>query len=270
VPVPVSALRRASLAGYVESSGPMLRVKPGDQWERFAQEDPYYGVWAIEDMRGRQLEGEARARFFASGEEHVSGVLVRIRELVDPGFEPTRVLDYGSGVGRVIIPLARGATRAVGVDVSPSMLAEARRNCDALGVGSVELLLPHELDGLAPDFDLVHSALVLQHMPVRDGERTLARLAELLRPGGVGAIQVTIGGTAPLRFFNKLMKLPLAHNVLNVLRRRPWGYPHMQMNVYDLGRLVLLLRDRGVLTVSVQPAERFSGWDSCELIFRRP
>jgi SAM-dependent methyltransferase len=40
---------------------------------------------------------------------------------------PTAVLDAGCGTGRVAIELARHGVEVVGVDVDPSMLAEARR-----------------------------------------------------------------------------------------------------------------------------------------------
>jgi 2-polyprenyl-3-methyl-5-hydroxy-6-metoxy-1,4-benzoquinol methylase len=247
----------------------MLRPEHGEQWERFGRLDPYYGVYAVQDFRGRELASDARARFFASGEEHVASLLGDIRELVDPGFAPGEVLDYGCGVGRLLIPLAKDARRAVGIDVSPSMLAEARRNCEAFGVGGVELLTANELHGLEPRFDLVHSALVLQHVPVRTGERIVAELVNLLRPGGVGAIHLQIGAGRRWLAFNALMKLPMAHNVLNAVRGRPWSYPHMQMNVYPLGRLSRILRDRGISLVHLKLAPRAGGYDACTLIFRR-
>src|SRR5271163_1689841 len=42
-------------------------------------------------------------------------------------FEPTSVLDAGCGTGRVAGELARRGVEVVGVDVSASMIAEARR-----------------------------------------------------------------------------------------------------------------------------------------------
>ena len=247
----------------------MLRPDPSAQWERFGREDPYYGVWVDEDFRGRELDAEQRARFFASGEEHVAATLASLRELTGMTGEPQAVLDYGCGVGRVLIPLARHASRAVGVDVSPSMLAEARRNLDEAGHEGVELLAPDGLDRLAPEFDLVHSAIVLQHIPVREGERIVGALAGLLRPGGAGAIQLPIAARPSMRAFNALMKVPLASNVLNVVRGRHWSYPHMQMNVYDLSRLVVLLHGRGIETVHVCPARPEAGFQGCTLYFRR-
>lgn len=47
-------------------------------------------------------------------------------------FEPRSVLDAGSGTGRVAIELARRGVDVVGVEVDPSMIAEARRRAPGL------------------------------------------------------------------------------------------------------------------------------------------
>jgi hypothetical protein len=104
-------------------------------------------------------------------------------------------------------------------------LPSARRNCDSRDAKKVELLHTDQLPTLEPEFDLVHSVAVVQHIPVRSGERIVAGLAGLPRPGGVGALRLTTRGRLDLALFNSVMKLPLAHNVLNVLRLRPWWYP---------------------------------------------
>jgi hypothetical protein len=148
------------------------------------------------------------------------------------------------------------------------MLAEARRNCDREGI-TAELRPARDLAAMRAQFDLVHSALVLQHVPVRMGERIIAQLAAAVRPGGIGAIHLQIGGARLPRLYNVVMKLPLAHNLLNALRGRPWSYPHMQMNVYDLSRIALIFRHCGVSTLHVSLAERVGGYDACTLYFRR-
>jgi SAM-dependent methyltransferase len=247
----------------------VLRPNPADQWERFGREDPYYGVYSVDEFRGRTLDADRRERFFDSGEQHVDAVLAEARRLFDPDYTPARILDFGCGVGRLLIPFARRASRVIGVDVSPSMLEEARRNCAAAGVQGVEAVEPRTLETLAPEFDLVHSALVLQHVPVAEGERIVAKLAGLLRPGGVGVIHLPIGGRRSLRLFNTVMKLPLAPNLLNVLRGRPWAYPHMQMNVYDLSRVMQILHVSGVGMVHVGLSARLGGYDPCTLYFQR-
>jgi hypothetical protein len=104
---------------------------------------------------------------------------------------------------------------------------------------------------------------------VRQGEAVIARLAELLRPGGMGALHFQIGARRGLRAYNTIMRIAFVHNFANLVRRRPWSYPHMEMHVYDLGRVSLILRDRGVRDVAVELAEREGGYDACTLLFRR-
>jgi 2-polyprenyl-3-methyl-5-hydroxy-6-metoxy-1,4-benzoquinol methylase len=215
------------------------------------------------------MDEEARSRFFASGEDEIERLMSSLQHTLDADVPPRRVLDYGCGVGRLLIPLARRAESAVGIDISPSMLAEARRNCAAHGIQGVELLPVEGLDRFSDDFDLVHSSLVLQHIPVRKGQRIVARLAHLVRHGGVGALHLQIGASRGVRAYNAAMRLPSAHNVANIVRGRPWSHPHMEMNVYNLGRLLRLLRDAGVPATYTHVAQRLGGYDACMILFRR-
>lgn len=250
--------------------------EPGRQWERFGSVDPYYGVYSIDEFRRENLDDDALDRFFASGEQHVESVLASARRIAGPGFTPATILDHGCGVGRLVVPFARRADRVVGVDVSPSMLAEARRNCDARGAENVELVAADRLGALAPEFDLVHSFIVLQHIPPRLGLPVFEALAALVRPGGVGVVHV------PIAALNRVTRLhswaartvPYANNVANLARRRPWSYPHMQMNVYGLNALALALLRRGYELMDVELSSGTAddtGYASCMLVFtRRP
>jgi 2-polyprenyl-3-methyl-5-hydroxy-6-metoxy-1,4-benzoquinol methylase len=137
--------------------------------------------------------------FFASGERHVEHVYTAIRSGMRPDFQPVRVLDYGCGVGRLVVPFASRSQEVVGVDVSPSMLEAARENCKRLGANSVSLLHAKDLDSLAPaSFDLVHSYIVFQHIPVARGELILRKLTSLISEGGVGAIHLTYADSRSL------------------------------------------------------------------------
>lgn len=164
------------------------------EWEKWGRQDPYFGVITWDRFRADKIDDTARAEFFASGQRHVDSVLGSCRQYVDPQFTPARVLDFGCGVGRLVVPFAGVAAEVVGVDVSPSMLAEARRNCDERGIANVALeLSDDQLSRVQGDFDLVHSVIVLQHIePVR-GRLIFKRLVELVRPGGIGALHLTYG-----------------------------------------------------------------------------
>jgi len=251
-----------------------VRYDSDAHWERFGRQDPYFGVFSSPAHHRDRLDGTTLDAFFASGEAHVADVLGWVRAETGPDFRPRAVLDHGCGVGRVAIPFAAVAQRVVGVDVSASMLAEARRNCEARGVANVELLDAAALAHLSPEFDLVHSFLVLQHVAPARGLGIVEQLAGLLRPGGAGVIQVPLaaGGHAERAYQWVRRTVPLAYNLGNVARGRPWGHPDMQMHAYPLNALVLRLRRRAISGVRVvmadDPGDR--GFASCVLVFARP
>jgi SAM-dependent methyltransferase len=225
-------------------------------WELFGRTDPYFAVLTAPEFHG-QLLGDARAKFFDSGEKHIETMLSIIRERLDSSFAPARALDFGCGVGRLLIPLATRCQDVTGVDISPSMLAEARRNCDAGGATRVRLVLgDDDLSGVTGSFDFVHSYIVLQHIPVERGERLVRKLAASLGPGGVGMFHVTYrsgitGLSSRLRYWVRV-NVPGARWAINLARGRARSAPVMQMNEYSITRLLDLLCSEGCREVHVR------------------
>jgi predicted TPR repeat methyltransferase len=104
-----------------------------------------------------------------------------------------RVLDLGCGTGLSGVALKPFAKRLVGLDLSPRMLAEARKRglYDALEEADLLAFLPKQRAA----FDIVAAADVLNYL----GELgpALAGIAGALAPGGVAAFSVEKGGDAP-------------------------------------------------------------------------
>ncbi len=102
-----------------------------------------------------------------------------------------RALDFGCGVGRLMVPLVEAGVEVDGVDISERMLAFAQEDarlhaCRFFTSGGTDL-------GGAPDgaYDLVYSSLVLQHVCSRTIRRELlAAFARALKPGGVVVLQL--------------------------------------------------------------------------------
>ncbi len=219
-------------------------------WKVFGAEDPYFGVLTDPRFHRECLDQERLAEFWATGEAHV----VRLEQVVRAHFgremPRARVLDYGCGVGRVLLPLARGAQRAVGVDVAPGMLVEGARAARAAGLEHIEWLeFEGGLTGLTGPFDFVHSFIVLQHIPAARGMRRIAEMLALLAPGGLAVIHVPFakpGETALMATMRWARpRLPLVNSLVNLLARRPWNAPLMQMNVYDLNAVLREFQQAG-------------------------
>lgn len=191
-------------------------------WELWGKTDPYYGVLSAPQFLNTNLQEDSLRAFFRSGDEHVDHVYKTIERVIDPGLSPERVLDYGCGVGRLVIPFAHRSKHVVGVDVSPSMLKLARENCVKSGANSVRLIHVAELENLPSNsFDLIHSVLVFQHIPVDRGERIFKKLLSLLAGGGVGAIHLTYCDVRnPVRRSLAILhrRIGFLHSLLNLVR----------------------------------------------------
>src|SRR5215475_14713724 len=167
-------------------------------WKKLGEIDPYYSVLAHPRFRAAATEGEIRREFFMSGENHVESFFAIIRETLDPEFAPRRALDFGCGVGRVTIPLARRVEQVVGVDVSDSMLIEANKNCEEAGIRNVTLLRSKDgLENLPGCLDLLHSFIVCQRIPPRPRELIFRENLRRLADFGVSAVQSTFERHAP-------------------------------------------------------------------------
>lgn len=255
------------------------------EWERWGQLDPYFGVITHERFRRRNLDADARREFFDSGRLHVEYVLAMCRTYIDAGFEPQDVMDFGCGVGRVVVPFAARCRRVVGLDVSPSMLEEARRNFEAHGVLNAEAAVCGEdLSAWHSGFDLVHSCIVLQHIEPARVRLLFEQLLRCLRPGGIGALQLTYAkawhaqtyGRAPDPASAAATPQKGLKGLLGGLARplaapagTPEADPGMQMYSHDLNAVLFLMQRAGVTRFHVDFTDH-GGELGVFLFFRMP
>jgi len=216
------------------------------QWERLGKEAPYFGVLTDDEFKRENLDEHAKSGFFRSGEEHIDFIIRVIKQHLDANFCPKRSLDFGCGTGRLVIPIAKRFGHVVGVDISKSMLQEARRNCQPYNVEFIES--DDELSKVNGKFDFVHSYIVLQHIPVRRGVKFFEQMIELLADGGVAALHFTY--FRDMSFIRKSLcwiqkKIPLMGNLANLVKGKAFSNPHMQMNDYNMNRIFELLQKRG-------------------------
>jgi 2-polyprenyl-3-methyl-5-hydroxy-6-metoxy-1,4-benzoquinol methylase len=231
-------------------------------WEEWGRRDPYFGVITDQKFRRSKMDDRRKKEFFESGESHVQGVLATIRRHIDPEFAPRTVMDFGCGVGRLLIPFAKIADEVVGLDVSPSMLEEARRNCDEQNLRNVQLCTSDDsLSALCESFDLIHSSIVFQHIPLERGRKIFSKLLLHLRPGGVGAIHLTYSKTrfASTHGLAPPMPQPVVSSGTHTpssetsISSIPNGAdPEIQMNPYNVNEILFLMQCRGVQQFHVE------------------
>jgi len=106
-------------------------------------------------------------------------------EFVPPN--PKRVLDLGSGAGRLLalVKATRPSSKFVALDFSPTMLAELER---LFGREPGVTIVEHDLDDRLPEmgaFDAIISSFAIHHLR-HDRKRSLyAEVFGMLEPGGV-------------------------------------------------------------------------------------
>ncbi len=239
-----------------QSKFPLLGDAPDRSWERHGRSQAYYGVLSSDKFRTENLNEALIDEFMQSGSGHLEEVL----SFAEAGFGPVarnKALDFGCGVGRVLLPLARQFSQASGIDISASMLVETRRNAEQAGFHNIALVhRVEELDATGPGFDFIHSVIVFQHIPVAQGEKIIAALLRRLAPGGVAALHINLRTHQSRwrRSGSALRKHIAPLNILaNWINHRPWNEPMMQMNEYSLDRIFELAAGMGFTRILVQP-----------------
>lgn len=215
------------------------------RWEAFGAEDPLWAVLADPAKRGGRWDVD---EFFATGEIEIEAALQRLAKL---GLQPHRgvALDFGCGVGRLTRALAHQFERAIGVDVSQSMVAEARRlNPDLTFVYNPSPDLAVVDTG---SIDFLYSRLVLQHIPPLLTHGYIREFGRVIAAGGVAMFQVPT-----IRRRRSWIRV-VARAVAETLRLRPrdfGGYAIPSSRVTDE------IRQAGMRLAEVVDDSTAAGW----------
>jgi SAM-dependent methyltransferase len=225
-------------------------------WEEWGRRDPYYGVITDPKFRRSAMTEQARQEFFESGQAHVDYVMRMIHRHFDASFEPKTILDFGCGVGRTLIPFAGLATQVLGLDISPSMLQEARRNCDERKLTNVSLALSDDsISSLTDHFDLIHSFIVFQHIAPARGKTIFTNLLAHLAPGAMAAVHFSYGKNRPESASansDGAAPAPPMPFCPSLAPTSPLADPEMQMNSHPVNELLLVMQTHGVHDFHVQ------------------
>jgi SAM-dependent methyltransferase len=116
------------------------------------------------------------------------GQYLALRRWLDVLGGAGRVLDVGCGVGRWSRRLAARGAQVTGIDLSPTMVDEARRRTQFVGLGDRCRFAVGDVTRLDLDerFDAILTVTVLQHvLDTGEWKRGIQALRAHLRPGGL-------------------------------------------------------------------------------------
>ena len=176
-----------------------LKVRQAQQWSRLGQNAPYWSV--LSGCSKTQTVSEAdQEAFYRSGGDEIE-TMREFFESVGHTVPSGQCLDWGCGLGRVLVHLAPIFDKAVGVDISYPHLQITQTYVNSLESHiAPRIVLYQAIDHKAAikklfgQVDLVHSILVLQHMPPPLMIETLTTFARLLKKGGYAFFQIPTGG----------------------------------------------------------------------------
>lgn len=160
-------------------------------WKSFGEEEPYWSVLTDDQYKKDGIEKRLNS-FYKSGDVDVErAVASLLRNGVDCS-KIRRVTDFGCGVGRLSLALAKRFPDVTGVDVSEPHLVIAREQASVRNIRNVSFTAVQSIEALGtlPECDFLMTIIVLQHNPPPIIAATLRRLLGRVAPGGYAYFQL--------------------------------------------------------------------------------
>jgi SAM-dependent methyltransferase len=231
-------------------------------WRAIGATFPYWGVLTAPEYRQAELDPALLETFYATGRAVMADIAVRLEAITRSPLQVGSAIDFGCGVGRLTEAMTAYAGQAIGIDVSPGMLDQARAN--GAGVAVYDEVLPEG------PVDWINSYIVFQHIPPERGLVLFEALLSRLAPGGLVSLHFTttreahLGPTpVPLR----PSRTPVGRLYRRLRPAPPAPEGQMLMHDYDLGQVLAALHRAGIAETRLWPTNH--GGHHGEMIFGR-
>jgi len=157
----------------------------GDNWEKLAIHDP---MWAILSVPGKEQNKWNKEEFYHTGKVDIQRLMDKLHDK-NIQIEHGVALDFGCGMGRLTQGLAVYFDKAVGIDISPTMIELAKRSNDDESI-SFELGQLESLNASNESIDFLYSYIVLQHLDKASILIFIKEFIRVLKVGGLAVFQV--------------------------------------------------------------------------------
>jgi SAM-dependent methyltransferase len=155
-------------------------------WDRMGSDDPLWAIMTLPRYKGGRWDPDA---FFESGRRQITAIMDHAGSLGQSS--RGTALDFGCGVGRLSQALADHFDSVIGVDIAPSMIAEARARNQHDDKVTYVLNDQPDLSFFADEsFDFIYTEITLMHMEPRYSTNYIAEFFRIGRPGALVVFQV--------------------------------------------------------------------------------
>ncbi|WP_439552701.1 class I SAM-dependent methyltransferase [Falsiroseomonas sp.] len=256
---PGLAIETAASAAQMQA----MLERTGRYWDAVGREAPHWSVLTQDRFRPDAI-GRSIDAFYATGLDDSRMVeAVLTRHGIAPEALP-QAIEFGCGVGRATLALARLFDGVMGCDISAPHLALAAEQAAARIVDNVAW---HRSTPAAPmppgmEWDFWFSRMVLQHNPPPVAARLLAIAFVGLRPGGVAMFQMATH------------RVGYAFSIDDYLAAAT-DPPGMEVHILPQPAIFALAREAGLEVLEVREdthvvAADTVSWLSNLFVFRRP
>lgn len=160
-------------------------IKVGKKWEVLAKSDPMWAILSDPDKMGNKWNAE---EFFLTGRIEIETLM----NYIESSFSISGrswALDFGCGIGRLSLALAKYFDYVAGMDISDTMIRKAQQK--ATFNEKIIYVLNKSNNILFEDnkFDLIYSNIVLQHISKANALHYISEFIRVVRKDGLVVFQ---------------------------------------------------------------------------------
>ena len=224
-----------------------MKDKYSEQWERLGDSDPYWAVLTDPTKKGNEGKKWNSIEFFQTGETAIERVFSKLKEF-DTAISFDVALDFGCGVGRLSRALAKKFENVIAVDVSSSMLKEARKANHHVGNINFVHNTSENLTVIPSNsIDFVYSNIVLQHMQRSTQITFIREFCRVLGSGGILVFQTP--SKYNLKTWMGWLFMLLGNKIVNLAYKIKYG---MEMHIIAKQSVVKILCQEGMNIIRIE------------------
>ena len=164
-------------------------------WESYGQDETYWSVLTADSFLKENINKDIIENFYDTGKStmrYIENTLKRCDEWEK--LSRQNCMEYGCGVGRVTVQLAKVFKNVTGLDISHGHLKLAEKRINNLCITNINFQRVQNLDelGQLPKYDFIFSVIVLQHNPPPVIAVIIETFFKLLKVSGSVMFQIPV------------------------------------------------------------------------------